>query len=68
MTGLRPLRFGFSQDGYAVAGDGADMRVTYHGWFNRKSAEADAWRRFEEWRKMGNPVTRRWAADQVVVA
>ncbi|MDO8608540.1 MAG: hypothetical protein Q7R40_18565 [Phaeospirillum sp.] len=64
----RPLRFGFTIDGSPATDDCADMSVTYLGRFNRKSAEADAKRRFEEWRRMGNPLTRRWSADQVVLA
>ncbi|TAN55213.1 MAG: hypothetical protein EPN20_20615 [Magnetospirillum sp.] len=64
----RPLRFAFTIDGRPVSNDRADMSVTYLGRFNRKSAEADAKRRFEEWRNMGNALTRRWSADQVVLA
>lgn len=64
----RPLRFAFTIDGRPAAADSADMSVTYLGRFNRKSAEADAKRRFEEWRNMGNALTRRWSADQVVLA
>jgi hypothetical protein len=68
MGSARPLRFGFTVDGHPVGHENADMSVTYHGRFNRKNAEADARRRFEEWRDSGNSVTRRWTADQVVVA
>ncbi|SEH33747.1 hypothetical protein [Magnetospirillum fulvum] len=68
MASRRPLRFGFTVDGQPSMGDHADMRVTYHGRFNRKAAEADARRRFEEWRSIGNPLVRRWSADQVVLA
>jgi hypothetical protein len=68
MGSARPLRFGFTVDGHSVEHEYADMSVTYLGRFNRKSAEADARRRFEEWRRSGNPVTRRWTADQVVLA
>ena len=64
----RPLRFAFTIDGHPAIDDRADMSVTYLGRFNRKSAEADAKRRFEEWRTMGNALTRRWSADQVVLA
>ena len=64
----RPLRFDFTMDGRPANGDRADMSVTYLGRFNRKSAEADARRRFEEWRQLGNALTRRWSADQVVLA
>ncbi len=67
MASARPLRFGFTVDGLPAGRDRADMNVTYHGRFDRKAAEADARRRFEEWRQTGNPVTRRWTADQVVV-
>ncbi|OAN50510.1 hypothetical protein A6A04_18110 [Paramagnetospirillum marisnigri] len=68
MGSFRPLRFGFALDGSPVDSDSAEMRVTYLGRFSRKSAEADARRRFEEWRSLCNPVTRRWSADQVVLA
>lgn len=68
MASRRPLRFGFTVDGQPSAGECADMRVTYHGRFNRKAAEADARRRFEEWRNTGNPLLRRWSADQIVLA
>ena len=64
----RPLRFDFTIDGRPAHGDHAEMSVTYLGRFNRKSAEADAKRRFEEWRRMGNALMRRFAADQVVLA
>ncbi|CCG39884.1 hypothetical protein [Magnetospirillum molischianum] len=68
MASRRLLRFGFTVDGQPSAGELADMRVTYHGRFNRKSAEADARRRFEEWSNIGNPLARRWSADQIVLS
>ncbi|MGE5506364.1 MAG: hypothetical protein ACM31L_18220 [Actinomycetota bacterium] len=61
------IRFEFTLDGRPAECDG-DMRVTYVGRVSRKHAEADARRRFEEWSRMGNPVARRFARDQVVVA
>ncbi|RAU20499.1 hypothetical protein CU669_18325 [Paramagnetospirillum kuznetsovii] len=67
MGSFRPLRFGFALDGSPASHDHAEMRVTYLGYFNRKHAEADARRRFEEWRRMGNPVARLRSADQVVL-
>jgi len=68
MASRRPLRFGFTVDGQPSAAEFAAMRVTYHGRLNRKVAEADARRRFEEWRNIGNPLIRRWSADQIVIA
>jgi hypothetical protein len=64
----RALRFAFTRDGRPAEGEAPDMSVTYLGRFNRSQAEADARRRFEEWRQMGNRIAQRWAADQVVVA
>jgi len=64
----RPLRFAFTLDGRPAGDEAADMSVTYLGRFNRKSAEADAKRRFEEWRATGSALVRRWSADQVVLA
>lgn len=61
------LRFAFTADGRFADGSG-DMTVTYVGRVNRKLAEADARRRFEEWRDTGNPIARRFARDQVVLA
>jgi len=60
------LRFAFTDDG-RPAGLPAEMCVTYVGHFSRRKAEADARRRFEEWRRLSSPVARRFAADQVVV-
>lgn len=59
-------RFAFTIDGRAVDGP-ADMNVTYIGRINRKLAEADARRRFEEWLSMPSALSRRWASNQVVV-
>ncbi|MBI2240713.1 MAG: hypothetical protein HYU59_07910 [Magnetospirillum gryphiswaldense] len=59
-------RFAFTMDGRAVDGP-ADMNVTYVGRINRKLAEADARRRFEEWLSMPSALSRRWASNQVVV-
>lgn len=67
MGSLRPLRFGFTLDGCPASHDRAEMSVTYLGWINRKRAEADARRRFEEWRAMGSAITRLRSADQVVL-
>ncbi|CAA7615167.1 hypothetical protein [Magnetospirillum sp. UT-4] len=61
------LSFAFTADGRA-AQDRADMSVTYVGRINRKQAEADARRRFEEWRSLANPLARRWASNQIVVS
>lgn len=67
MPMLSPLRFAFSLD--AIASDGpTQMSVTYLGRINRKQAEADARRRFEEWRRLPSPLSRRWSQDQVVVS
>jgi hypothetical protein len=68
MGSRRSLRFGFTVDGQPATGESADMRVTYFGRLDSKTAEADARRRFEEWRRTGNPLVRRWSADQVVLA
>lgn len=65
---LRPLRFAFTFDGRPAATGPAEMTVTYHGLISRKTAEADARRRFEEWSRLCNPVARRRSADQVVLA
>lgn len=62
-----PLRFAFSADGYAVDGP-TEMSVTYLGRISRKNAEADARRRFEEWRSLPSHLSRRWSKDQVVVS
>jgi hypothetical protein len=64
----RPLRFDFTLDGRLAPGDAADMSVTYLGRFDRKAAEADARRRFEEWRHKASLLARRRSADQVVLA
>ena len=61
------LRFCFTTDGRA-AHERGDMTVTYVGRVNRKLAEADARRRFEEWQSIGNPLMRKFSRDQVVVA
>lgn len=62
-----PLRFAFSATG--VVSDGpAEMSITYVGRINRKIAEADARRRFEEWCRMPSLLSRRWSKDQVVVS
>lgn len=61
------LRFAFTADGSHADGQG-DMTVTYVGRVNRKAAEADARRRFEEWRSLPSPLSRRWASHQVVVS
>ncbi|HTH16883.1 MAG TPA: hypothetical protein VL974_09540 [Magnetospirillum sp.] len=62
-----PLRFAFSAAGVVAEGP-AEMSVTYVGRVNRKIAEADARRRFEEWCAMPSPLSRRWSKDQVVVS
>ena len=62
-----PLRFAFYADGIVADGP-TEMSVTYLGRINRKAAEADARRRFEEWRRMPSPLSRRWSKDQVVVS
>ena len=59
-------RFAFTLDGRTVDGP-ADMNVTYVGRINRKLAEADARRRFEEWLSLPSPLARRWSSNQVVV-
>lgn len=61
------LRFTFTADGDRANGPG-EMSVTYVGRISRKQAEADARRRFEEWRSLPNPLARRWASHQVVVS
>lgn len=61
-----PLRFAFS-DGCASDGP-TEMSVTYLGRISRKKAEADARRRFEEWRQLTSHLSRRWSKDQVVVS
>ena len=68
MGSLRPLRFGFTVDGRPAETGRADMSVTYLGRLNRRQAEADARRRFEEWSRLSSPLARRWGADQVVLA
>ncbi|MGE5546057.1 MAG: hypothetical protein ACM33T_04100 [Solirubrobacterales bacterium] len=67
MASPNPLRFFFTLDGRTGEGAG-DMSVTYVGRVNRKLAEADARRRFEEWRQTGNPLHRKFSRDQIVVA
>ena len=62
-----PLRFAFSADGRLADGP-AEMSITYVGRINRKHAEADARRRFEEWCRLPNALSRRWSKDQVVVS
>ncbi len=62
-----PLRFAFTGDG-RLAKDRAAMTVTYVGRIDRKAAEADARRRFQEWLSLSNPLARRWSSDQVVVS
>lgn len=59
-----PMRFRFTLDG----GDQAELSVTYLGRISRKDAEADARRRFQEWKALANPLARRWASDQLVVS
>lgn len=67
MGSFRPLRFGFTADG-RLADDGpAEMSVTYLGRVSRRQAEADARRRFEEWSRLGNSLSRLRGADQVVL-
>lgn len=61
------LRFTFTADGRHVDGP-TEMSVTYVGRISRKTAEADARRRFEEWRSLPSPLSRRWASNQVVVS
>jgi hypothetical protein len=61
------LRFAFTIDGHPVSEGPADMNITYVGRVNRKSAEADARRRFEEWRQIPSSLSRRWSSNQVVV-
>ena len=64
----RSLRFRFTGDGRPAEGPAAQaMSVTYVGRVNRKAAEADAKRRFEEWLRLPD-LPRRWAADQLVVS
>jgi hypothetical protein len=67
----RSLRFRFTGDGRPSEGPAAQdaiaMSVTYVGRVNRKAAEADARRRFEEWRRLPD-LSRRWACDQLVVS
>jgi hypothetical protein len=62
-----PLRFAFAADGRPADGP-AEMSITYVGRINRKHAEADARRRFEEWCRLPNALSRRWSKDQVVVS
>lgn len=67
----RSLRFHFTGDGRPSEGPAAQgataMSVTYVGRINRKAAEADARRRFEEWLRLPE-LPRRWASDQLVVS
>ncbi|MBI3444803.1 MAG: hypothetical protein HY055_05475 [Magnetospirillum sp.] len=67
MGSLRPLRFGFAADGTPTETGRADMSVTYLGRVSRRQAEADARRRFEEWSRLGNSLSRLRGADQVVL-
>jgi hypothetical protein len=67
MPTTQPLRFVFSADGIVLDGP-AEMSVTYLGRISRKRAEADARRRFEEWRSLPSLLSRRWSRDQVVVS
>lgn len=62
-----PLRFAFSADGHLADGP-AEMSITYVGRVKRKQAEADARRRFEEWCRLPDALSRRWSRDQVVVS
>lgn len=62
------LRFRFDLDGHPVADGPGEMNVTYLGRINRKTAEADARRRFEEWRSLSSSLSRRWSSNQVVVS
>ncbi|MBR9970706.1 hypothetical protein [Magnetospirillum sulfuroxidans] len=59
-------RFAFTADGRPTDGP-AGMNVTYVGRINRKLAEADARRRFEEWQSLPSLLARRWSSNQVVV-
>ncbi len=61
------LRFAFLQDGRLADHQPPDMSVTYIGRISRKQAEADARRRFEEWRSQPNALARRWSSDQIVL-
>lgn len=65
--GSASIRFRFALDG-RTTDDAAEMTVTYVGRINRKQAEADARRRFEEWRCLGNPLRRKFTREQVVLA
>jgi hypothetical protein len=67
MAAPRPLRFGFTVDGRPATEEPPAMCVTYLGRTSRRAAEADARRRFEEWRRLASPLARRWSADQVVL-
>lgn len=62
-----PQRFAFTIDGHATEGPAAEMTVTYVGRISRSQALADAQRRFEEWRRLPNPLSKRWSSHQVVV-
>lgn len=62
-----PLRFAFSADGRLADGP-TEMSITYVGRINRKRAEADALRRFEEWCRLPNALSRRWSKDQIVIS
>lgn len=61
------IRFSFAADGSRADGAG-EMNVTYVGRVNRKTAEADARRRFEEWTRLPSPLSKRFASNQVVVS
>lgn len=62
-----PLRFAFSAEDAVIDGP-TEMSVTYVGRISRKTAEADARRRFQEWQQLGSALSRRWSKDQVVVS
>ncbi|MDA8231723.1 MAG: hypothetical protein M0006_10330 [Magnetospirillum sp.] len=61
------MQFAFTEDGRRADGQ-AEFTITYVGRINRKAAEADARRRFEEWASLRSPLARRWSSNQVVVS
>lgn len=63
------LRFDFGDDGRLVCGGPADMSITYVGRrIDRRSAEADARRRFEEWQRQASQFSRHLSRTQVIIA
>jgi len=60
------VRFNFCVDAHLNDGPN-NMSVTYVGRVNRKSAAADAERRFQEWQRLPSVLAKRWSQDQVVV-